>query len=72
VFSGEKLTPSSERSMAKPVSFVELSCHLRLICDAETAVALILLGAAGGPEAPATEAVLEYPELPAALKAATR
>src|SRR2546422_999324 len=43
-----KLTPSVLRWMRKPVWFVELSCQVRLTVVALAAVALRLVGAAGG------------------------
>jgi hypothetical protein len=36
-----------QRSILKPVSFVALSCHVRLIWDAETVLAVSDVGAAG-------------------------
>ena len=42
-----KLTPSGERSIWKPSSFVELSIQLRLIWLVETVLAVSALGAAG-------------------------
>src|SRR5437660_85691 len=47
-----KDTPSVERSKMKPVSSVELSCHVRLICVEEEGAAVKLLGAAGTPFPP--------------------
>ena len=43
----EKFTPSVDRSILKPVSVVELSCQLSMICVAESGDATRLVGAAG-------------------------
>ena len=42
-----KVTPLVERSTRKPVSFVEVSAHERLICAELIAVATRLVGAVG-------------------------
>ena len=68
-----KLT-SFARSMANPVSLVELSVQERLICPEDTAVAVSAVGAAGGRTTASVVAlaVLELVEGPALLVARTR
>ena len=55
------------RSIANPVSLVELSVQVSLIWLEEVAVATTLLGAAGGARSVAVFAVLENTESPAEL-----
>jgi hypothetical protein len=69
VKSGEKFTPSVERSILKPVSLLELSSHVRSICEVDEALAANPEGAAGRT---IVAAVLLYPESPPPLVARTR
>ena len=62
--------PFVERWRLKPVSFAALSVHLRLIWVRETAVAMRLEGAAGGPAGVALT-WFELPLSPAELEAVT-
>jgi hypothetical protein len=62
--------PFVERWRLKPVSFVVLSVHLRLIWAREIAVAMRLEGAAGGPAGVAL-AWFELPLSPDELEAVT-
>jgi hypothetical protein len=53
------------RSIVKPVSSVDRSAQVRLICEGETAVAVRLSGAAGGLTEPASTDTRDSPNDPA-------
>jgi hypothetical protein len=66
-----KVVPFSDRSMENPSSFNELSVQDRLIWVALTALAVRLLGAAGGPSC-VTALAATLAEHPDVLHARTR